>query len=105
MGLEGGGPEAVAITRSLGPIYTLVANKFYIDELYERSIVRPGYALADKLMYRFIDSGIIEGIVNGLGISARLIGAGMRLMQSGVVRTYAFFMLIGFLYLVYELVK
>ena len=103
--IRSGGPEAVAITRSLGPIYTLVANKFYIDELYERSIVRPGYALADKLMYRFIDSGIIEGIVNGLGISARLIGAGMRLMQSGVVRTYAFFMLIGFLYLVYELVK
>ncbi len=93
------------LTRSLGPIYTLVANKFYIDELYERALVRPGYAIADKLMFRFIDSGIIEGIVNGLGISARLIGAGMRLMQSGVVRTYAFFMLIGFLYLVYELVK
>ncbi|HXV14378.1 MAG TPA: NADH-quinone oxidoreductase subunit L, partial [Candidatus Krumholzibacteria bacterium] len=98
-----GGAEWV--TRSLGPIYTLVANKFYVDELYERALVRPGYAIADKLMYRVIDSGIIEGIVNGLGITARLFGAGMRLMQSGVVRTYAFFMLIGFLYLVYELVK
>ncbi len=93
------------ITRSLGPVYTLVANKFYIDELYERALVRPGYAIADKLMYRVVDSGIIEGIVNGLGITARLFGAGMRLLQSGVVRTYAFFMLLGFLYLVYELVK
>jgi NADH-quinone oxidoreductase subunit L len=98
-------PGAAGITRSLGPVYTLVANKFYIDELYERTLVRPGYAIADKLMFRFVDSAIIEGIVNGLGISARLIGASMRLLQSGVVRTYAFFMLIGFLYLVYELVR
>jgi NADH-quinone oxidoreductase subunit L len=101
--VRGGG--ASALTRSLGPIYTLVANKFYIDELYEHAIVRPGYAVADKLMYRFIDSGVIEGIVNGLGITARLFGAGARLLQSGVVRTYAFFMLIGFLYLVYQLVR
>ncbi len=98
-------PGAAGITRSLGPVYTLVANKFYIDELYEYALVRPGYAIADKLMFRFVDSGIIEGIVNGLGISARLVGASVRLLQSGVVRTYAFFMLIGFLYLVYELVR
>jgi len=94
-----------AVTARLGGIYTLVANKYYIDELYERTIVRPGYALADKLMFRVIDAGIIEGIVNGLGITARLIGAVTRLAQSGVVRTYAFFMLIGFMYLVYHLVK
>jgi NADH-quinone oxidoreductase subunit L len=94
-----------AVTARLGGIYTLVANKYYIDELYERSIVRPGYALADSLMYKLIDAGIIEGIVNGLGIAARLFGAVARLAQSGVVRTYAFFMLVGFLYLMYQLVK
>jgi NADH-quinone oxidoreductase subunit L len=56
-------------------------------------------------MYKLIDAGIIEGIVNGLGIAARLFGAVARLAQSGVVRTYAFFMLVGFLYLTYQLVK
>jgi NADH-quinone oxidoreductase subunit L len=76
-----------------------------VDELYERSIVRPGYAISEKLMFRVIDAGIIDGIVNGLGIGARLVGAVTRLAQSGVVRTYALFMLIGFLYLVWELVK
>ncbi len=97
--------SAAAFTSRLGGIYTLVFNKYYVDELYERTIVRPGYAIADKLMFRLIDAGIIEGIVNGLGITARLVGAGFRLVQSGVVGTYAFFMLIGFLYLIYELVK
>jgi len=98
-----GAPGAFAAR--LGGIYTLVANKYYVDEIYERAIVRPGYALSEKLMFRLIDAGIIEGIVNGLGITARLIGAVTRLAQSGVVRTYAFFMLIGFLYLVWELVR
>jgi NADH-quinone oxidoreductase subunit L len=95
---------AIVSTR-LGGIYTLVANKYYVDALYERAIVRPGYALADALMFRLIDAGVIEGIVNGLGIFARLLGAVTRLAQSGVVRTYAFFMLAGFLYLVYQLVR
>jgi NADH-quinone oxidoreductase subunit L len=93
------------VSARLGGFYTLVANKYYIDELYERTIVRPGYALSDRLMFRVIDAGIIEGIVNGLGITARLFGAVARLAQSGVVRTYAFFMLIGFLFLVYQLVR
>jgi len=94
-----------ALTARLGGIYTLVANKYFVDEIYERTIVRPGYALADKFMFRLIDAGIIEGVVNGLGITARLIGAVTRLAQSGMVRTYAFFMLIGFMALVYHLVK
>jgi NADH-quinone oxidoreductase subunit L len=96
---------AAAFTSRLGGFYTLVYNKYYVDELYERALVRPGYAISDKIMFRLIDAGIIEGIVNGLGITARLFGATFRLLQSGVVRTYAFFMLIGFLYLVYALVR
>ncbi len=96
---------AAAFTSRLGGLYTLVANKYYVDELYERAIVRPGYAISDKLLFGLIDAGIIEGIVNGLGVTARLIGATARLLQSGLVRTYAFFMLIGFLYLMYQLVR
>ena len=92
------------VTARIGGLYTLVFNKYYVDELYERTIVRPGYALSDRLLYRVIDAGLIDGIVNGLGITARLLGAVTRLAQSGVVRTYAFFMLIGFLFLMYQLV-
>jgi len=93
------------ITAGFGGLYKLVFNKYYIDELYEYTIVRPGYFLSDKLMFRLVDTGIIEGIVNGVGIMARLIGSTVRLAQSGVVRTYAFFFLIGFLYLLYTLLK
>jgi NADH-quinone oxidoreductase subunit L len=86
-------------------LYTLVFNKYYVDEVYEYTLVRPGYALSERIFFRVVDMGIIEGIVNGLGITARLVGAAVRLLQSGVVRTYALFMLLGFLYILYRLMR
>jgi len=93
------------ITGRLGWLYRLVYGKYYVDELYEKTLVRPGYTISDKLFFKFVDMGIIEGVVNGLGITARLVGASVRLFQSGVVRTYAFFFLIGFLYIIYRLLS
>jgi len=85
-------------------LYTLVYNKYFVDEAYERTIVRPGYSLSERIMFRIVDMGIIEGIVNGLGITARLVGAAVRLAQSGVIRTYAFFILLGFIYVLYKVI-
>jgi NADH-quinone oxidoreductase subunit L len=86
-------------------LYNLVFNKYYVDELYERTLVNPGYALSDRIFFKFCDTAIIEGIVNGLGITARIVGATVRLFQTGVVRTYAFFFLLGVLYIVFKLVR
>ncbi len=97
--------SAAAFTSRIHGFYNIVYNKYYVDEIYERAIVRPGYAISEKVLFRFIDAGIIEGIVNGVGIMARFFGSVLRLFQSGVVRTYALFMLLGFLYLVYRLVR
>jgi NADH-quinone oxidoreductase subunit L len=86
-------------------LYTLVFNKYYVDEAYEQTLVRPGYALSERIFFRFVDMGIIEGIVNGLGITARLVGAAVRLFQTGVVRTYALFVLLGFLYILFRVLR
>ena len=91
------------VTAALGGLYRLVFNKYYVDELYERVIVRPGYALSDRILFRVVDQGLIDGTVNAVGIVSRLVGSTVRLAQSGVVRTYAFFMLVGVLYLVWKL--
>ena len=86
-------------------LYNLVYNKYFVDEAYEHTLVRPGYALSEKFFFKVVDMGIIEGIINGLGITARLIGATIRLVQTGVVRTYAFFFLLGVLYIMYRLLR
>jgi NADH-quinone oxidoreductase subunit L len=93
------------ITAKLKGLHTLLFNKYYVDEVYEATLVRPGYALSDRIFFRIVDMGIIEGIVNGLGITARLVGAAVRLVQTGVVRTYAFFVLLGVLYMLYRLMR
>jgi NADH-quinone oxidoreductase subunit L len=95
----------VRIGERLKGLYHLVYNKYFVDEAYEASIVRPGYKLSDDFLFGVIDVRIIDGLVNGVGIFARLFGSAVRLFQTGVVRTYALFFLFGLIYLVYKLVK
>jgi NADH-quinone oxidoreductase subunit L len=52
--------------RALGPIYTVLQNKYYFDEFYDRAIVRPTKRLANWL-YRFDDLLVIDPIVDGVG--------------------------------------
>jgi NADH-quinone oxidoreductase subunit L len=84
-------------------LYQLVYNKYFVDEAYEKTLVRPGYETSDKLLYRVVDVWIVDGIVNGVGVFARLFGSAIRLFQTGIVRTYALFFLLGVLFLIYKL--
>jgi NADH:ubiquinone oxidoreductase subunit 5 (subunit L)/multisubunit Na+/H+ antiporter MnhA subunit len=50
--------------RSLGGAYTLVANKFYIDDIYWKGIVRPIRDDVSSGVY-WNDRHVIDGVVNG----------------------------------------
>ncbi len=91
------------ISQKVSGLYRLVYNKYFVDEAYEKTLVRPGYFLSDKLFFKIIDVEIIDGIVNGIGVTARIFGTVFRLVQTGVVRTYALFVLLGILYLIYRM--
>jgi NADH-quinone oxidoreductase subunit L len=92
------------LTEKLGGLYRLVYGKYFVDEAYEAALVKPGYRFSQSFLFRVVDVIIIDGIVNGIGITTRLFGGAIRLLQSGVVRTYALFFLIGLLFLIYRLV-
>ena len=86
-------PDPAAVTRAAGPIYRLLVNKYYIDELYDRRIV-------DLLRGFFgvlwaFDVHVIDGIANGLGRLAYLGGAAGRRLQTGVVGNYALTIVVG----------
>jgi NADH-quinone oxidoreductase subunit L len=91
------------ISEKVKGLYHLVYNKYFVDEAYEKTLVRPGYEVSDRLLYRVVDVWIIDGIVNGIGVFARLFGSAVRLFQTGIVRTYALFFLLGVLFLMYKL--
>jgi NADH-quinone oxidoreductase subunit L len=71
------------------PAYELLSHKYWIDELYDLLVVRTVHWLSDVVLWRIADVRIIDGIVNGLGISARNLGGALRLTQNGVIENYA----------------
>ncbi|MEX0907705.1 MAG: NADH-quinone oxidoreductase subunit L [Gemmatimonadota bacterium] len=73
-------------------------NKWYVDEAYDLTIVRPLLALSRGL-WRFVDNGLIDGAVNGLGYAARAFGWVGSRMQTGQINTYAFAAVLGALLL------
>jgi NADH-quinone oxidoreductase subunit L len=107
-------------TLNMGFATRLFANRFYIDELYLRAIVRPvrikvaaasnwlnqnvfdappnlagkGGIAFGRAAYSF-DQSAIDGVVNGSGRLASVFGRGLRLFQNGNVQTYATGMFIG----------
>ena len=69
-------------------MHTLVARKYYMDELYENLIVKEGLYNFTTRIGQWIDTNIIDGAVNGAATVARRTGDGLRWVQSGSVQAY-----------------
>ncbi|HTI37072.1 MAG TPA: NADH-quinone oxidoreductase subunit L, partial [Vicinamibacterales bacterium] len=77
------------MARTLSPIYTLLLNKYYVDELYDATIVHPIENGSTVALWRGVDVGLIDGAVNGVGALVRGTSSGLRRLQTGSIRTYA----------------
>jgi len=71
-------------------------NKYYVDEFYDRVIVQP-ILRTSRFFWKVIDAGIIDGVVNGVGWTARGLGFVVSMFQTGSVNTYAFILTVGVL--------
>ena len=60
------------ITTALGEIYTAVASKYYVDELYNATVIRSTMLLSR--WQRWIDENVVDGAVNGMGRLNRGLG-------------------------------
>lgn len=72
----------------------ILANKYYIDELYDTLVVRPLHGLGG-LLDRVVDRHIVDGIVNGTGKLVYYSSRGFRFFQDGSIGYYLFVMVIG----------
>lgn len=72
----------------------LLYHKFYVDELYDRTVVRPLLALW-RACWRVVDVGLIDGTVNRFASGGRMIGWAGSLFQTGRIGAYLFFFLVG----------
>ena len=69
-------------------------HKWYFDEAYDRSIVRPTFTVAVELWKR-IDVAVIDGAVNGVARAIAWCAWFLRLVQSGQTQHYALGMALG----------
>jgi len=85
--------------------YKILIHKYYVDEFYNWLVVRPIRVCSEKFLWRRVDAGAIDGVmVNGTGESVVEVGSLLRRIQSGNIRSYASWVLLGAtLWLVYVL--
>jgi NADH-quinone oxidoreductase subunit L len=74
----------------------VLENKYYVDEAYDAAIVRPTYAISRNVLWRGLDSGIIDTMfVNGAGWVSRAFGWMGSRLQTGNVGGYAWLIALG----------
>ena len=88
-------PDPAALTRAAGPVYRILVNKYYVDELYDHRIVEAARAVAGA-SWAF-DIHIIDGLANRLGWALAMGGQGLRRVQTGIVGNYALTIVAGLL--------
>jgi NADH-quinone oxidoreductase subunit L len=107
------------LRKAAGPLYTLVANKYYVDEFYQIVFVNGLMAIGRALrtfdvyvvdgivnlfgllglvlarLYRVFDQYVVDGIVNLLGWIVKTAGGWLRYVQTGRAQNYLLAIALG----------
>jgi NADH-quinone oxidoreductase subunit L len=82
----------------------VLANKWYVDEIYEAVIVRPIGAFS-SFLWKIFDVQVVDRIVVGFGRVSLWSGEAARTIQTGSIQVYALMLLLGLIattgYLIY----
>jgi NADH-quinone oxidoreductase subunit L len=100
---------------SLAGFYKVLANKYYIDEIYSYIFIRPAKWFSEKVIYQFLDQKVFDGVLHGIGkisfwigdkfrfwfdlpvinkggdkiaLGTRKLGSNLRVTQSGRIQDY-----------------
>ncbi len=84
--LVAGMPRPLA--RVYRPLALLSYHKFYFDEIYDRTLVRPTKALASATR-RIVEPQYMDGWIRGLTDLMRGFSVDLRAYQTGLIRDYA----------------
>ena len=88
-------PElASAVTRRIEPLYKLVSNKYWLDELYFGRVIRPLVKLSENL-WLIIDRKFIDKMTFIISDVVRATGSVFRALQNGNIQQYASYILFG----------
>ncbi|HUR34075.1 MAG TPA: NADH-quinone oxidoreductase subunit L [Vicinamibacterales bacterium] len=84
-----------SVAQSFSGLRTLLLNKYYVDEAYDAAVVQPIKVTSEQALWKVVDAGGIDGLVNGTADSVSGLGQLLRRLQTGSVRAYAASLLFG----------
>ncbi len=94
-------PEMPQTIRDRVPLlYKLSLNKYFVDEIYGFSIVKPVIGFSRHIILKLIDIAIIENIVNGIPRIVGRVSGSMRKVQDGLVSHYLAYMCGGVVFII-----
>ena len=73
----------------------LLENKYYVDEIYDATVITPIEEGSRHLLWRVVDVKIIDGFVNGVARVFGAVAGTLRYLQTGFARSYAAVILLG----------
>lgn len=77
------------IADRFGGVRQLLLNKYYVDEIYEATIVQPIRIVSEEALWKGVDVKVIDAAVNGVGRTVAGSSGLLRRVQTGSVRAYA----------------
>jgi NADH-quinone oxidoreductase subunit L len=84
------------VAERFAALYELLIRKYYVDEFYDWLFVKPVKRVSDAILWRTADLAAIDGMmVDGSADATLGMGGMLRRMQSGNLRSYATWILLG----------
>jgi len=80
---------ADALAERFSGLRTLLLNKYYVDEIYDATIVQPIRIVSEDGLWKVVDVKLIDAAVNGVGQTVAGSSERVRRLQTGSVRAYA----------------
>jgi NADH-quinone oxidoreductase subunit L len=81
--------------RPLLQLPRILENKYYVDEIYDATIINPIKVGSREGLWKLFDVGVIDGLLHSLGDAVTETGKVVRHLQAGFVRGYAAIILLG----------
>ncbi|MDR1989986.1 MAG: NADH-quinone oxidoreductase subunit L [Acidobacteriaceae bacterium] len=84
-----------SVATQFAGLRTLLSNKYYVDELYDATIIQPIKIVSEEGLWKAVDAKVIDGSVNGVAESVGSLSELLRRLQTGSVRAYAASLFLG----------
>jgi NADH-quinone oxidoreductase subunit L len=79
--------------------YQMIANKYWVDEIYDFAFVGPILRIS-VFLWRIFDNVIVDGTVNGVAAVVRRGSEVFKYLQTGNVQSYALSILVGIVFII-----